>query len=59
MSKFKYKCLILQHQKPSDNSHFNKCLKNNTEGENLLEKKYLKNNYRDINMRYKDFMWNL
>ena len=38
-----------------DNSPFNKCLKNNTEGENLLEKKYLKNNYRDINMRFKEF----
>ena len=41
--------------KTSDNSPFNKCLKNNTEGENLLEKKYLKNNYRDINMRFKEF----
>ena len=41
--------------KISDNSHFNKCLKNNIEGENLLEKKYLKNNYKDINMRFKEF----
>ena len=41
--------------KISDNSHFNKCLKNNIEGENLLEEKYLKNNYRDINMRFKEF----
>ena len=41
--------------KTSYNSPFNKCLKNNTEGENLLEKKYLKNNYRDINMRFKEF----
>ena len=41
--------------KISDNSPFNKCLKNNIGGENLLEKKYLKNNYRDINMRFKEF----